>query len=165
MFVRHDTTGLARASVLCEARPVRGRFRLDDLPGHADGNEAAAMTTQTVLIVDDDRSFVEALAAFLRENGYRPLLAFSGRAGLDLLKEGEADLAIIDVHMPDLNGVNLLTESGQLARRTPVIMISSDDSAETAERCRAGGANRFMAKPVPPDELLAAITQVFDKHS
>ena len=123
------------------------------------------MATNTVLIVDDDCSFVEALATFLEDNGYRPLRAFSGSAGRELMDRGGADLAIIDVHMPDLDGVELLVAASRLTRPVPVIMISSDDGSETVSRCRGNGAALFMAKPIAPDELLEAIPRAMERHA
>jgi len=123
------------------------------------------MATDTVLIVDDDRSFVEALATFLEDNGYRPLRAVNGCDGREVLRQGEADLAIVDVHMPDLDGVDLLVEASCLARPVPVIMISSDDGKETVNRCHGAGAVMFMAKPITPDELLEAIPRAIERRA
>jgi DNA-binding response OmpR family regulator len=126
-------------------RDSENRRRDDIVAGHA------------VLIVDDDRSFVDALSMLLEECGYRPIRAYSGREGRDHLRTAEADLAIIDVHMPDLDGTELLCLARRLTRPVPVIMISSDDGQETARRCRSIGAAGFLAKPVAPDELLNLI--------
>lgn len=117
------------------------------------------MPQPTVLIVDDDRSFVDALSVFLDENGYRAIPAYSGQDGRERLRAGEADLAIIDVHMPDVEGTELLAMARGLAKPIPVIMISSDDSEENARRCEIAGAARFMAKPLAPDDLLDSIPQ------
>ena len=111
----------------------------------------------TVLIVDDERSFVDAVAMFLEDNGYKTVKAYGGREGKAQLRSGRLDLALIDLHMPDLSGIELLTFAAQAANPVPVIMITSDDGQETARRCEALGAVRFLVKPVAPDELLNLI--------
>ena len=116
------------------------------------------MAGATVIIVDDDRSFVQAVALFLEKHGYHTRTGFNGREGLDLLREN-ADVAVIDVHMPDISGLELADEAQSLTNGPAIILISSDDSPETAERCRKTGAARFMAKPLAPRELLEAIGQ------
>ena len=123
------------------------------------------MAGATVIIVDDDRSFVEAVALFLRKHGYHTRKGFSGREGLNLLRQGDADAAVIDVHMPDISGIELANEARTHKRAPAVILISGDDSPETAERCRKTGATRFMAKPLAPRELLQVIGQSVRKRT
>ena len=123
------------------------------------------MAGATVIIVDDDRSFVEAVALFLKKHGYDTRRCFSGREGLDLLRQGIAAAAVIDVHMPDISGIELANEARTHKRAPAVILISGDDSPETAERCQQTGAARFMAKPLAPRELLQAITQAVRKRA
>ncbi len=123
------------------------------------------MSEVTVLVVDDDRSFVEAVALFLEKHGYRTRTAFGGQAGLGLLKSNHVDVAIIDVHMPDKGGLEIVNESAACSTTLAVILISGDDSPETAERCRATGAAEFMVKPLAPRELLRVIGRCVQRES
>jgi DNA-binding response OmpR family regulator len=115
------------------------------------------MAERTVLVADDDRSFVEAVALFLEKHGYRMRKAFGGQAALERLNTDHIDVAIIDVHMPDKAGLEIADEIVARPSAPAVILISGDDSPETAEKCRATGAADFMVKPLAPRELLAVI--------
>lgn len=165
MIMQCSSTGLADAHSTCAPRPDLRRSRRVEAPNEPRAGEVIAMATSTVLIVDDDCSFVEALATFLEDNGYRPLRAVKGSDGRRLIRQSEVDLAIIDVHMPDLDGVDLLMEARRLATPVPVIMISSDDGSETVDRCRGSGAALFMAKPIAPDALLEAIRRAIERRA
>lgn len=118
-----------------------------------------------VMIVDDDHAFVEAVALYLEDHGHRAIKAFNGRQGLDLLCSCDIDVAIIDVHMPDLDGFTLVREARTRIRPIPAIVISADDSPQVKERSFVLGARLFLPKPVAPDELLGAISNSVVKHS
>ena len=115
-------------------------------------------TNPTVLIVEDERSFVDAVAIFLEDNGYKAVKAYGGREGRAQLRGVRPDLALIDVHMPDVDGIELLSLAARVAKPVPVIMITSDDEEAIARSCEALGAVRFLVKPVDPDELLNVIS-------
>ncbi len=118
------------------------------------------MADKAVIIVDDDRSFVDAVAVLFEEFNYRALKAYGGCEGLDLLRRDEVDVAIIDVNMPDMDGVELARRIAELPKPIPTILISSDDSTETADRCRALGTAVFLAKPLDPEVLLETVSRV-----
>lgn len=160
-----DAAGLAPGRGKPVVRPDRRNATRVGVSADSGASGMVSMPAKTVLIIDDDCSFVEALATFLEDNGYSPLRAFNGCDGRERLQSGKADLAIIDVHMPDVDGVELLLETGRLAKPIPVIMISSDDGVETVNRCRGSGAAMFMAKPIVPEELLAAIPRTMERQA
>lgn len=112
---------------------------------------------KNILIVDDDRSFVEAVVLFLQEHGFQVLIAFGGREGLQVLRDGHTDLAIIDVHMPALDGLELARAAAACPASVPTILISGDDSRDIQERSRNAGARCFLPKPLDPEQLLKCI--------
>ena len=118
------------------------------------------VTDPTVLIVDDEQSFVDAVGMFLEEHGYKVVKAYGGREGRMQLRAGQPDLALIDVHMPDVDGIELLSLASHVAKPVPVIMITSDDAEAIARSCEALGAVRFLVKPVAPEDLLNIIQLV-----
>ncbi len=115
------------------------------------------MTCRSILIVDDDRSFVEALAIYLEDHGYRVVKAHNGRDGIFAAVNHRFDLALIDVHLPDFTGTAVAGEIKQWYPNLLTVLMSSDDSPEVARQCRAACAHAFLAKPVAPCELLATI--------
>jgi CheY-like chemotaxis protein len=124
-----------------------------------------AESMSRVMIVDDDRAFVEAVALYLEDHGYRAIKACNGREGLEMLCTGDIDLVIVDVHMPDLDGFTLVREAGTRIKPIPAIVISADDSPQVKERSFVVGACSFLPKPVAPDELLQAISTSLVRHS
>ena len=121
------------------------------------------MAGATVMIVDDDRSFVEALSIFLQDHGYRTINAFSGRDGVNSFRGGRVDLAIVDLHMPDVSGIEVVREARRAEPPVPAIVISADDGPEAQAQCRAIGVRQFMPKPLAPDELLQIISRTLDR--
>ena len=121
------------------------------------------MRQEILVIIDDDRSFVEASSIFLEDHAFRAIPIFSGQAGLDWLQYNRADLAIIDVHLPDLSGIEVARRLRLMGIDMPLILTSSDDCAEVKEQCHGAGARLFLPKPLAPDLLLAAISESLDK--
>ena len=124
-----------------------------------------AMVGKTVIIVDDDRSFVDAVAVLFQQSDYRALKAYGGREGLELVCHDNVDVAIIDVNMPDMGGVELARQIEELLKPVPTILISSDDSTRTADRCRSVGTGVFLAKPLDPEVLLETVSRVLSQHT
>lgn len=125
----------------------------------ADIRPAVEMDRYSVLIVDDDASFVAAAAMFLSSHGYQVIKAYSGIQAIREARERPVDLAIIDLYLPDTSGASLIQELRRLRPAAVVIMISSDDSDLARHRCMDAGARTFLAKPLPPRELLSRISE------
>ena len=117
------------------------------------------MRKGTLVIVDDDRSFIEAVSIFLEDQGYRTIPAFCGQEGLARLQANHIDLAIVDVHLPDISGIEVAKRLRGARRDVPLILISGDDCPKVQEQCRVAGARLFLPKPLVPDELLDTISQ------
>jgi DNA-binding response OmpR family regulator len=115
------------------------------------------MARGRVIIVDDDESFLEALAIFLGDHGFGVVKAQSGREAIAASARHVIDLAILDIHLPDVDGTEVAREIRRRQPETSVILISSDDSPETARKCRAASAEAFLPKPLVPEDLLAVV--------
>jgi DNA-binding NarL/FixJ family response regulator len=101
----------------------------------------------TVLIVDDDPAFALLAASLLSDRGYRVLgSAATAEEALAEFKRLDPDAVLIDVRLPDRNGVNLATELCAGPGRTSVLLTSTDGSSVTAETVRRSGANGFVPK-------------------
>lgn len=120
------------------------------------------MSENVVVIIDDDRGFVLALSKFLHHRGFRAIGTFRGEDGLAYLENGGARLAIIDLHLPDLSGIEVVKRLRATGRDTPCVLVSADDRPEVQERSLSAGAFRFMVKPLAPDDLMRAITDALD---
>ena len=134
------------------------------------GLEVLAMRNASVMIVDDDASLVESLAELLREEGYQVLVATCGREGLDLAERlNRIDIAIVDIHMPDISGLEIIRVIRQRISQARVIVISGDDAKGTMSRAMEAGAQSFIVKPITPGLLLREIerflAQISDSSS
>lgn len=117
----------------------------------------------SVLVVDDDVSFVEATAVYLITHGYCPIMAYTGRQAIQEARHRPVDLAIIDLYLPDMGGLQV---AGEVCREHPaavIIAISSDDSQETVQKCVEAGVHAFLAKPLLPRELLLRIREALGR--
>jgi DNA-binding response OmpR family regulator len=110
-----------------------------------------------ILIVDDERSLVDALANILKKNKYLVDCAYNGEDGLDCALTDVYDLVILDVMMPKLDGVSLLKILRSNKIDTPVLMLSA--KSETSDKIIGlnSGADDYLTKPFAMDELLARI--------
>lgn len=115
--------------------------------------------TRTVLILDDDRAFVDAVSLFLEDHGYHAITATRGEQALRELRATQVDLAIVDVHLVGTGGLDVAREIRSRSPGLPVIVISSDHDPGTRERSREAGAWTFLAKPIAPDHLLDVVAQ------
>lgn len=114
------------------------------------------MMQRTVLLVDDNREIVELLGLFLSKEGIRSIEAYNGTEAWACLKREPVDLAVLDIMMPELDGMQLL----QLLRteyRLPVILLSAKSQDEDKIRGLQYGADDFIAKPFNPLEVFARI--------
>ena len=102
----------------------------------------------TVLIIDDAKSARMNIAEYLGDNGYEVLEAGSIKEAKENIKQGNADVLILDVNLPDGLGTELLMEINSQPVRLPVIMITGYGDIEMAVEAMKNGAHDFLAKPI-----------------
>ncbi len=112
-----------------------------------------------VLVVDDEVDFGEVLTLRLREAGENALYARSGRDCLDLLKRHEVEVVILDVRMPDMDGIETLRTIKQAHPRVEVILLTGHGTIETAVRGVKLGAYDLLIKPADFQELREKLNQ------
>ena len=105
------------------------------------------MSGETILIVDDEESVRNSLAGVMRDEGYEVVTAASGKEGLDLLQEAQPSLALLDIAMPGMDGIETLQKMRELRPDMPVIMITGHGTIETAVKTTKMGAYDFIVKP------------------
>jgi two-component system, NtrC family, response regulator AtoC len=110
-----------------------------------------------VLIVDDQEEMCRSLQALLERNGLHTIYTTQPERVIDMLSATELDLLVLDVKMPNLDGLTLLQRVRTVAPELPVIMISGVATIEHAVEAMRVGARNFYQKPVPLKELLAEI--------
>ncbi len=118
----------------------------------------------SILIVDDDVELCSLLQEYFESEGFRVRLAHDGRSGLDAARKPGVDLIVLDVMMPEMNGMDVLKELRKESR-IPVIMLTArGDDLDRIQGLELG-ADDYMPKPCNPRELLARIRAVLRRSS
>jgi len=115
--------------------------------------------SQTILIADDEQSIVDLLQYNLEKGGYEAVVAFNGADAVRLAHMHRPDLAIIDITMPGIDGLEVCTRL-RLELGTPVILLTARDSEIDKIVGLEIGADDYVTKPFSPRELLARIKSV-----
>jgi two-component system response regulator HydG len=111
------------------------------------------MKMAQVLIIDDHDSMREGLELLLRRRGHHTLSAATGKAGLDLLADSQADLVITDLKMKSMDGLEVLRAVKSRSPSTEVLMITGYGTVETAVEAMKLGAADFITKPFSSEEF------------
>lgn len=109
-----------------------------------------------LLIVDDNRLILATIAAGLRQAGYRVTEASDGSAALELAKRLKPDLALLDVRMPGMSGVEV-AESLASNTQVPFIFLSAYGDADTIQRAKELGAIGYLVKPLDVPQIIPEI--------
>ncbi|MGO9123114.1 MAG: sigma-54-dependent transcriptional regulator [Desulfomonilaceae bacterium] len=118
-----------------------------------------------VLLVDDEKDFVEVLAERLQNRGFEVRQAFNGEDAIDLLNQQDADVVILDVLMPGKDGVQTLSEIKQLKPLTEVIMLTGYGTIDTAIQGMKFGAYDYLMKPTETEDLVVKINKAYKLKS
>jgi two-component system response regulator MprA len=118
-----------------------------------------------VLIAEDDRAVRDALVRALELEGYRVLAAVDGAQALGLLERERPDVAVLDVMMPNVDGLSMCRRMRSSGDRTPVLMLTA--RVEVSDRVAGldAGADDYLPKPFAVDELLARIRALVRRAS
>jgi len=111
----------------------------------------------TILIIDDDQQLGLSFAKILKQDGYRAETAFTGREGIEAVQAQCPDLVILDICLPDMNGLKVFEVLHNLFPKLPVIIITAHGSTETAIGAIREGAYDYIYKPFDVPEMLQLI--------
>lgn len=115
------------------------------------------MSHARILIVDDDEILQDLLAMHLEVAGYVVLTAPDGQAGLDALRGTGADLVLLDLMMPVMDGLRFMRGLKELAAAPPVIVLSAAGHGQREAEARAAGAHTVIRKPIEADALIRSV--------
>src|SRR5512144_2139086 len=119
----------------------------------------------TVLVVDDEPEIRSSLRGVLSDEGLRVVEATDGREALDLCRAERPELVLLDVWMPEVDGIELLRTLQEEPGRPQVIMISGHGNIETAVQATKLGAFDFIEKPFSIDALLAVVNRALEHRA
>jgi two-component system KDP operon response regulator KdpE len=111
---------------------------------------------QRILIVDDEPNIVATVSPLLRARGYDVYSATSGRAGLEAVDRDKPDLVVLDLGLPDVDGIDVCRKMRQ-ASHVPIVVLSARGAEGDKVAALDAGADDYVTKPFGPEELLARI--------
>jgi DNA-binding response OmpR family regulator len=116
-----------------------------------------------VLVVDDDPGMREVLGGILEIEGVEVCFATDGKDAIQKTLAQKPDLILLDVNMPKLNGLTFCKaiRTGSETRNIPVIIVSAITAKGRIEECMEAGADDFLGKPFPMEELLIRVRAMF----
>ena len=112
---------------------------------------------QTILIIEDERAISNFISRALSANDYRTIPAYTGKEGLSLFFSHGPDLVLLDLGLPDMDGLEILAQLRGLPREVPIIIISARDREAEKVRALDLGADDYVVKPFGVSEVLARI--------
>lgn len=121
------------------------------------------MDTMRILLVDDEAEFLEPLVKRLRRRNMDVRTADSGEAALEILREGELDVVVLDVRMPGMDGIQTLREIRNIDSLVEVIMLTGHASIEVAVEGMELGAFDYLMKPMNIDELVYKLQDAYKR--
>ena len=121
------------------------------------------MADARVLVVDDDPAIRELVREFLAESPVTVTEAGTGQAALEALRREVPDLVLLDMRLPDMDGLEVLTEL-RLVGDFPVIVITADSSSSRTIRAIQGGAYDYLVKPLVPDTVAHTVARALEHY-
>ncbi len=121
------------------------------------------MTARRVLFIDDDEGIIRVLNKYFESRGYQTFSALTGREGINTFHRVSPDVTVLDLHMPDISGLNVLEELRP--KRPMVIMLTGDSEIASAVEAMRRGAENFLTKPIELSHLEEAVEKAAEKAS
>ncbi len=118
-----------------------------------------------ILIIDDERPILMTLEALLGRHGYQVDVAANAASGMRLLENKSHAVVLLDLQLPDADGLQMLEQIKQAHPDTQVIILTAHDSLANAIESIKRGAYHFISKPYAPEELLSLVEKALEKQS
>jgi len=120
-----------------------------------------------VLVVDDNRTNADMVAALLRRAGLQAEIANDGASGIDKTLSGSFDLVLMDMQMPDMDGLEATRRirAQPAPRFVPIVAMTANAFAEDRARCLAAGMSDFIPKPCKPEHFYGTVLAWLDRSA
>jgi DNA-binding NtrC family response regulator len=117
-----------------------------------------------ILVVDDDPTVLKSCQRVLEAEGFDVYLVPSADKALEAMRNDDFALLLVDIKMPQRDGIYLMSEIMKEWPNIPIIVMSGYDTEQTVQQAMETGAASFIAKPFTPTELLNALQKVLEKQ-
>src|SRR5216684_2197638 len=145
---------------MCARRPAKALRSTSSSPQSG----KRSMSKGSILVVDDESEIREGLELLLRGEGYGVSSAETGESGLEKLEQHPYDLLLLDVSLPDRNGLDMLKEIHRRDPQLSIVLITAYGSIDMARAAFKNGAMDYITKPWSNDELLAQVAQAVESR-
>ncbi len=115
-----------------------------------------------ILLIEDETILKKNIRLHLHKEGYETIAASTAKEARDVLKTRSVEIILLDIGLPDCNGLDLLSEIRKSMPEVPVIVMSAQDTLENKERAKRLGASVFFKKPIVLKQLKETIHTVHD---
>ncbi|MCC5977098.1 MAG: response regulator [Salinarimonas sp.] len=149
---------IARFSGIVEARARRARC--------VDGG--ASQSSLDILVAEDNTTNQKVIGKILERAGHRATMAENGRIALELMCNKRFDVVLMDVNMPEMNGIDAARTYKQETlpvERVPIIALTADATPRARDECMAAGMAACATKPIEPQKLFSLIAEVLHRHA
>ena len=119
--------------------------------------------TYSILITDDDAAQRETLRDIFEPVGFRTFLAESGEEAIDIVKDQDVHLALMDMHLPNLSGLETITIFQQIKGVLPTILITAEHDDNLVRKALSAHAFCVLAKPVSRNVVIYVVTRALQK--
>ncbi len=128
----------------------------DDLTNDVYSNEAIM---KTILIIEDNDDNMKLISFILEKNGYRTIRAVNGREGIDMAIKESPDLVLLDIQLPDMNGIEVLEiiRHSESNGSLPIVAVTSFAMSGDRQRLLSSGCNGYIEKPINPETIMEEI--------
>jgi len=122
------------------------------------------MTTNRILLIDDEENFRHMLSVILKKRGYDVEIAGSGTEGLKKIDTAAFDTVLCDIRMPQMDGLEFLKEAQKAGCESTIIMMSAYGTLDTAIEAMKLGAYDYISKPFKPDEIILTLKKAEERE-
>jgi two-component system chemotaxis response regulator CheY len=120
-------------------------------------------TVKKILVIDDSETIRQQVKQALASTGYEIIEAVDGVDGLEKLRAmGDLDMALCDVNMPRMNGLDMIAELQRTGLNIPILMLTTEGQPSLIKRAREAGAKGWIVKPFKPELLVAAVVKLVE---
>ncbi|MBD3172367.1 response regulator [Candidatus Bathyarchaeota archaeon] len=127
------------------------------------GIDESLKTVDRILIIDDDRNFTKLFSEILEGEGYETVIANNGAEALEILQDDFFAILIIDIRLPDIDGIELISKIDKTDPDMRKIILTGNPSLENVQNALKKGAHDYLVKPVKLEEIKETINTQLDK--